>query len=350
MEEHKAEALFDEMTTFLTDDLRASESGPKDPDDDGLPFESLADFSTEPAEFSEMAERILQKVENLFNLTALYNRHSAKYLKACALLEKGIKYLGSACLTKIALERKNQTFPGLGQLTTMKLYRMVSFNYRKLDAALTENLKKGNDLYPELLDMELRYFSLLRRLRSTEKKIHVYHNKMYYEKEDFGPVIEGNAFSGKSWTKSYTQNMEEAPAFREAPAFPVIKSAVGSIPLKPQISVSASDSGKAADLSLPAPAHKEQPENETREENKSRRKDPDIQNGTSETGTGTDSQPSAEKQNSEKFQESAEQYSAEKLCQKIFETGRPDFYTNRYLSYLNGDQLTKHSPGAPPDS
>ena len=350
MEEHKAEALFDEMTSFPADDLHTSEAESKDPDDDGLPFESLADFSTEPAEFSEMAERILQKVENLFDLTALYNRHSAKYLKACALLDKGIKYLGSACLTKIALERKNQTFPGLGQLTTMKLYRMVSFNYRKLDAALTENLKKGNDLYPELLDMELRYFSLLRRLRSTEKKIHVYHNKMYYEKEDFGPVIEGNAFSGKSWTKSYTQNMEEAPAFREAPAFPVIKDAVVNSAPKPQISVPASKSKKKTELSLPAPSHRESLKAETGEENKNSLQEPDITFEASETGAKSGSRSSAEERNSEKFQEIAEPYTAEEICQKIFGTGFADFYTNRYLSYLNRDQLTGHNPGSPPDS
>ena len=218
----KTDGLFEEMSAFLTEDAAASEAGTKDPDDDGLPYESFEDFSTEPVEFGELAERMLHKVENLFDLTAVFNRHSEKYLKACVLLEKGIKFLGSACLTKIALEHREYTFPDLSQLSTMKLYRMASFNYRKLDAALTEKLEKGNDLYPELLDMEFRYFNLLRRLRSTETKIYNYHLKKYYGEENYDPVVAGNAFTKQSWTKGYTQDREEAPAFRSAPAFPII--------------------------------------------------------------------------------------------------------------------------------
>ncbi len=228
MEKAKADELISDMNSFLGDDAAAS--GKNDPDDDGMPFESLDDFSADPVEFGEMAERMLQKVENLFSLTALYNRHSAKYLKACVLLEKGIKYLGSACLTRIALEFNKNSFPQLRQLTTMKLYRMASFNYRKLDTALTENLKKGNDLYPEVLDMVFRYYSLLQRLRSTEKKIYTYHTKKYYANEDFMPVVEGNAFAPNSWTKKYTQEKEEAPSFRQAPAFPVLKYARSAAP------------------------------------------------------------------------------------------------------------------------
>ncbi len=218
----KADDLFSEIATFLDDDPVLPEAGTKDPDEDGLPFESLDDFSTSPVEFGEMAERMLHKVENLFDLTAVYNRHSAKYLRACTLLEKGIKYLGSACLTKAALERQEFSFPELGQLSTMKLYRMASFNYRKLDKALTEKLENGNDLYPELTDMEFRYFNLLRRLRSTETKIHNYHFGHDFGPDNYDPLIEGTAFSAGSHTKMYTQDREEAPAFRRAPAFPLI--------------------------------------------------------------------------------------------------------------------------------
>ena len=222
MEKLKTDELFKEMDEFLSEDPVMSEIGTNDPDDEGLPYETLDVFSTEPVEFGEMAERMLDRVENLFDLTAVYNRHSEKYLKSCALLEKGIKFLGSACITKIALEHEKYSFPELRQLSTMKLYRMVSFNYRKLDKALTEKLEQKNDLYPELLDMEFRYFNLLRRLRSTEAKIYNYHFKKNYIEEDFRPVIEGNAFTEKSWTKCYTQDKEEAPAFRNAPAFPLV--------------------------------------------------------------------------------------------------------------------------------
>lgn len=220
----KADELFGEISTFSADDPLMSEPGGKDPEDDGLPYESLEDFSTDPVEFAEMSERMLQKVGNLFDLTAVYNRHSAKYLKACTFLEKGIKFLGSACITKSAMEREKISFPELGQLSTEKLYRMASFNYRKLDAALTEKLRQGNDLYPELLDMEFRYFNLLRRLRSTETKIHNYHDHLNFGSLNCDPVREGTAFSANSWAKYETKKREEAPAFRNAPAFPLILS------------------------------------------------------------------------------------------------------------------------------
>ena len=221
----KADALADEVKAFLSDGPVLSETGTNGPDDEGLPYESIGDFSTEPVEFAEMAERMLKKVENLFDLTAVCSRHSEKYLQACALLERGVKYLGSACVTKSAMERQKHVFPELSQLTTMKLYRMVSFNYRKLDTALTENLQKGNDLYPELLDMEFRYFNLLRRLRATETRIYNYNTGHDFGSDNYAPYIEGTAFSAKSWTKRYTQDREEAAAFRSAPAFPLIRNA-----------------------------------------------------------------------------------------------------------------------------
>ena len=84
------EKLYSEMNEFL--------SASSEPDEGDLPFEPLDAFSTEPVEFSEMAGDMLDKVENLFDLTRLYNRHSVKYLKAFALLEKGIRFLGSACV------------------------------------------------------------------------------------------------------------------------------------------------------------------------------------------------------------------------------------------------------------
>ena len=225
MEQGKTDALFEEMNAFLSEETVSSEAGAHDPDEDALPYESLDDFSTDPVGFGEMAARMLAKVENLFDLSAVYNRHSEKYLKICAFLEKGIKFLGSACISKSAMEREEIVFPELGQLSTMKLYRMASFNYRKLDAALTEKLEQNNDLYPELLDMEFRYFNLLRRLRSTETKIHNYHSRLNFGSNNQDPVREGTAFSAKSWAKYAAKKKEESPAFRNAPAFPLLAKA-----------------------------------------------------------------------------------------------------------------------------
>ena len=91
------ELILDEMDAFFAGNTAVSAS---EADDDGLPFESIDDFSTDPVGFEEMAQRMLAKTEAVFDLTAVYNRHSKKYLKACAMLEKGIKYLGSICITR----------------------------------------------------------------------------------------------------------------------------------------------------------------------------------------------------------------------------------------------------------
>ncbi len=216
----------DEMNKFLTETVTAAE---QNADDDGLPFETIDAFSTDPIGFGELSERMLARVELIFDQTVLYNRQSSKYLKACAMLERGIKYLGSACLTKIALEKKKKmSFPELRQLSTEKLYRMASFNFRKLDTALTENVEGKHELTDGLLDMQFRYYNLLQRLRSTEVKIYNYHFKMYYEEEDYTPVIHGNAFTKKSGVREYTKDHMDPPAFRNAPAFPLLSEAVSS--------------------------------------------------------------------------------------------------------------------------
>ncbi len=217
------QSTIDEMNRFLTETVTAAEVAA---DDDGLPFETIDAFSTDPLGFGELSERMLSRVELIFDQTVLYNRHSSKYLKACAMLERGIKYLGSACLTKIALEKKKQSFPQLRQLSTEKLYRMASFNFRKLDTALTENVEGKHELTDDLLDMQFRYYNLLQRLRSTEVRIYNYHFKMYYEKEDWNPVIHGNAFSEKSGAREYTRAHMDPPAFHNAPAFPLLSEAI----------------------------------------------------------------------------------------------------------------------------
>ena len=160
--------LTDEMDMLLS-------AASADADAAELPFESIDDFSTDPVSFTEMSERMLERVEMIFELSTLYNRQSADYLRICAVLEKGIKYLAGSCIVKAAMEQEKMTFPTLGQLSLAKLYGMASFNYRKLDTALSEQIRKsGRNFSPELLDMDFRYFNLLARLRATHTKKYNY--------------------------------------------------------------------------------------------------------------------------------------------------------------------------------
>ena len=210
--------LLTEMEAYVTDGAKAAaEADAENP----LPFESIGDYSTEPADFGEMAQKMMDIVETVFDLAAVYNRRSPEYLKSCSQLEKGIRYLGSCCLTKAALETKEYSFPELGQLSTDKLYRMASFHFRKIDRALHEFIDEKHAVDDDLLEMEYRYFHLMQRLRSTEVKIYTYDFKRCFEKEEYAPVVKGLAFSKDTWNRGRAKRSAEAPAFHRAPAFPL---------------------------------------------------------------------------------------------------------------------------------
>lgn len=203
--------LMDEMDTLLN-------AASADADAAELPFESIDDFSTEPVSFEEMCGRMLERVEMIFDLSTVYNRQSAEYLQTCALLERGIKYLAGCCITKAALEENKVPMPSLGQLSLEKLYGMASFNFRKLDTAVTEQIRKfGRKYSPELLDMEFRYFSLLSRLRATQKKKYNYFFNFYYCDKRNDETVTGKAFNG-----GYNCGpASEPPVFRRPSAFPM---------------------------------------------------------------------------------------------------------------------------------
>ena len=218
MEQADEKKMITEMNDFLDDRAKAKKAD-REKKDEQLPFESIDSYSTDPIGFSEMALRMLNKVEFLSDLAAKENRFSSKYLKRCTQLEKGIKYLGSLCITKYALQRQGQAFPQLGQLSTEKLFSITSHHFRKLDMAVTEFMFEHQDMPDKLFDMEMRYFNLLERLRSTETRIYKLHNKYTFGETDYAPVVHGLAFSEKSWSKHIHQGYDEAPVFRHAPAF-----------------------------------------------------------------------------------------------------------------------------------
>ena len=210
----KGEKLLNEMQAILSDDSTNVSA-----DDAMLPFETLDDFSTDPVEFNEMAKTMLTRVEAVFDKAVKYNRHSKQYIKTAVQLEKGIKFLASCCLTKIALKMDKTEHPELAQLSTEKLYRMASFHYRKINAALDEYQAKNNDIDDMLLEMQYRYFNLLGRLRSTEVRIYKYQDKRIFGNEDETPIVHGRAFSEKSWTRKIHEKYSEPASFHQPASF-----------------------------------------------------------------------------------------------------------------------------------
>ena len=213
MEKTTGELMLTEMNTYLS----ANASAEAEPEN-ALPFETLDEYNTDPLKFADVTAKLFQKVTAVFDLAVKYNRHSSEYLKSCAQLEKGIKYLGSSCLQKYALEKKNHTFSELGQLNTANLYTMASIQFNKIDRALSEYMEQKQTVDDGLLDMEYRYYHLMERIRATEVKIFNYDIKRCYEQEDYSPVVHGLAFSEKSWTKNIHKT-DEPMAFQRARAF-----------------------------------------------------------------------------------------------------------------------------------
>ena len=96
------EEILKEMNGFVMNEVQAApeqRSGEED-----LPFESLDDYSTDPIGFEELADMVCSKVSWFFSLSAKYNHRAPEYLEVCGFLERGIKYLGSCCLTKVMLK------------------------------------------------------------------------------------------------------------------------------------------------------------------------------------------------------------------------------------------------------
>ena len=211
------EKVLDAMNTF---DANAA-SGCEE-----LPFESLDDFSVAPLTFEETAVMVWQKTEYFFDLTAKFNRKSEKYLEACAFLEKGVKYLGSCCLTAAVLgEEDDQEFPKLEGLSTHWLFGLVSFNVRKLDAAVNEFLADTGDIPGKWLDMQFRFLNLAERLKATERKIYDC-SKDSYNPERAKIVSQAKMFTKGAWNRYEVRRHVKPPVFRTGAALPMIRSAV----------------------------------------------------------------------------------------------------------------------------
>ena len=192
-------------------------------EEENLFTESIDDFSTAPIVFEEAAARLLNKVEELFDLSSQYDRNVPQYLECCGWLEKGIKAMASAALTKICLEKRDYEFPLLGQLSTQKLYEMASFNFRKIDDTLSAAIaEKKNSVY-RLLNMEYRYYHLLDRLKVTEDKIYNINLGLVSEE----PIVQrALQLSKESWNGHYAKKQVKKSDFRKTTAFPVIGSAI----------------------------------------------------------------------------------------------------------------------------
>ena len=191
-------------------------------DAEGLPFETIDDIEILPIEYEEEQSILLNRAEDLFVMCQRYNRRSKGFIEACTYLDQSIRSLASVCITRVVNVKFGKGFPELHNLSTYKLFMMASFNFRKVNAAMEEEMREKKVFPTGLMGMLLRCHQTLERLRSTEAKIAKINTGEISASDLFK---RSRTFTEKSPNKYYTPQQNEAPVFREAISFPIIKNA-----------------------------------------------------------------------------------------------------------------------------
>ena len=204
-----------------------------------LPKEHLSDFSTDSMTYLDISAAILDQTENLFLVTGECNRFAPEYLTYCKTLITAVNHLGSAFITKTAMHCRDYPTQQIETLTVERLNQMLSFNFRKCNAALTEIQEKKQEFALDYFHMLLSFDTAMQRLRATQKR------SVQMLLGLISPdTIASNAHS--SSPKDGSRNLmkrycKDAP-FRESPAYAVRYDAL-----------------KEAEKQLPAEAGKELP-------------------------------------------------------------------------------------------
>ncbi len=140
---------------------------------ENLPLEKITDFSSDPISFEEMTSAVFADIKQLEGLAVVKNRFSEAYLDISHRLEKGIAELASCAITKTVFELKGHHFEGLKNLTIPFLYSMLSFHFRKCHVAVQGYAFKNQQAWLQMLEMEIRWYNLAKRLKATDDKIHL---------------------------------------------------------------------------------------------------------------------------------------------------------------------------------
>lgn len=127
-------------------------------------------FETESMSYVQVAAEIIEENEELFALSRLCDRFVPQYLKICKTLEKTVEYLGSVCLTKSAMNYYEKDVSLINHLTIEHLHQMLSFNFRKVKAALDEKKNTLHEFDLDLYNQMLSFAKVMQRLRVTENR------------------------------------------------------------------------------------------------------------------------------------------------------------------------------------
>ena len=138
---------------------------------EGLSPEAPALFNYESLTFEEMASSISEDVMELHNIAEVTNRFSQTYLELSRLLERGIAEVASCWVTRAAFEKQGVVFKSLNMPGIPHLYGIVSGHFRKCHAAVRGTTIQNRKFWTAMLEMEIRWYNLARRLKATEDRI-----------------------------------------------------------------------------------------------------------------------------------------------------------------------------------
>ncbi len=188
--------------------------------DDGnkLPKEHLSDFSTENMSYLDISAAILKQAENLFLVTGECNRLDPEYLSYCRTLVNAVNHLGSAFITKTAMHMRKFPTTQVETLTAERLNRMLSFNFRKCDAALTELQQTAQKFDLNYFNMLLTFDKAMQRLRATQKRAYGMNLGYIEPHRDAETALSFTEIDG---CKKYVETYSKDAPFRSAPAYAI---------------------------------------------------------------------------------------------------------------------------------
>ena len=138
---------------------------------EGLSPEAPELFNYESLSFEEMASSISEDVIELHNIAEVTNRFAQTYLELSRLLERGIAEVASCWVTRAAFEKQGVVFKSLNMPGIPQLYGIVSGHFRKCHAAVRGTTIQNRKFWTAMLEMEIRWYHLARRLKATEDRI-----------------------------------------------------------------------------------------------------------------------------------------------------------------------------------
>ena len=203
-----------EMLKDLNNTL--SEVKRSDPSDKSSVYskEQPRNFSTDSMSFEDITAGIMEQTEDLFAVTRTCDRFSPEYLKLCKLLVRSVNHLGSCYLTKTALIIKHYDESKLKILTSERLYEMMSFNFRKTEAALNEKKQTKKEFDTDLFTQMLTFAQVMGRLRTTQTRV----RDLELGIKDPCDYVRSTGFFNNADGTPYKRDKQAAP-FRDYPSY-----------------------------------------------------------------------------------------------------------------------------------